>query len=291
VALLHAATLGPIAPISDALAATAAQASQAGDGRHFDYGWLRAIGSAAFALGTLVSGWQADAAELAAAIWTSGALLMVASAVALLLPKLPAEASSACRLRSTMLRDGLLLLRPPVYRRILIAAALLQGSHALHDSFSVIRWRSAGIHFFTVSLLWSEAVFAEVVVFLLIGPWLVRRIGPSGSMVLAAGAGVFRWSVAAFTTSPGLLACIQPLHGLTFALFHLAAIQLIVAVAPIRLAATVQAIYDTLCVGLAIALLTFVSGLLYAWAGGQAFLLAAVLCLIVLPICTKLRAR
>ena len=122
------------------------------------------------------------------------------------------------------------------------------------------------------------------------GPWLVRRVGTSGSMALAAAAGVLRWSIAALTTSPGLLACIQPLHGLTFALFHLAAIQLIVAVAPVRLAATAQAIYATLCVGLAIALLTFVSGLLYARGGGEAFLLMAGLCLVALPICAGLRA-
>ena len=291
VALLHAAMLGPIAPISDALAATAAQASRLGTGRHFDYGWLRAAGSASFALGTLASGWQAGAAGLPAAMWTSGALLVLGSVVALLLPNLPLARSSAARPRATMLRDGVLLLRLPVYRRILVAAALLEGSHALHDSFSVIRWRSAGIDFFTVSALWSESVFAEVVVFLLIGPWLVRRVGPSGSMALAAGAGVLRWTVAAFTTSLGLLACIQPLHGLTFALFHLAAIQLIVTVAPVHLAATAQAIYGTLCVGLAIALLTFASGLLYARAGGETFLLMAALCLLALPICAGLRVR
>jgi MFS transporter, PPP family, 3-phenylpropionic acid transporter len=54
VALLHSAMLAPIAPMSDALASTAAQASRSGAGRRFDYGWLRAAGSAAFALGTLV---------------------------------------------------------------------------------------------------------------------------------------------------------------------------------------------------------------------------------------------
>ena len=289
VALLHAAMLGPIAPISDALAATAAQASRLGTARRFDYGWLRAAGSASFALGILVSGWRAGAAGLPAAMWTSGALLVLGSAVALSLPNLPLTRSPTTKPRATMLRDGVLLLRLPVYRRMLLAAALLEGSHALHDSFSVIRWRSAGIDFFTVSALWSESVFAEVVVFLLIGPWLVRRLGPSGSMALAAGAGVLRWTVAAFTTSPGLLACIQPLHGLTFALFHLAAIRLIVAVVPVRLAATAQAIYGTLCVGLAIALLTFASGLLYARAGGDAFLLMAALCLLALPICAGLR--
>jgi MFS transporter, PPP family, 3-phenylpropionic acid transporter len=291
IALLHAAMLGPIAPISDALAATAAQASRFGTGRRFDYGWLRAAGSASFALGALVSGWRAGAAGLPAAMWTSGALLVMGSAVALSLPNPPLTRSPTTKPRATMLRDGVLLLRLPVYRRMLVAAALLEGSHALHDSFSVIRWRSAGIDFFTVSALWSESVFAEVVVFLLIGPWLVRRLGPSGSMALAAGAGVLRWTVAAFTTSLGLLACIQPLHGLTFALFHLAAIQLIVAVAPVRLAATAQAIYGTLCVGLAIALLTFASGLLYARAGGETFLLMAALCLLALPICAGLRVH
>ena len=189
-----------------------------------------------------------------------------------------------------MLRDGLFLLRIPTYRRLLIAASLLWGSHAMHDSFSVIRWRSAGIDFFTISALWSESVFAEVVVFLLIGPWLVRRIRCNWSMTLATGAGVIRWGIAAFTTSPWLLACIQPMHGLTFALFHLAAIQLIVAVTPVRIAATAQAIYGTLCVGLVIALLTGVSGLLYARVGGLAFLFMAALCLFALPVCAGLRA-
>jgi PPP family 3-phenylpropionic acid transporter len=291
IALLHAAMLGPIPPISDGLAATAAKASEHGAGRRrFDYGWLRAAGSAAFALGTLVSGWQAGAIGLAAAMRSSGALLVLGGAVALLLPGLPSARTRASMLRGTMLRDGVLLLRLRVYRRILAAAALLWGSHALHDAFAVIRWRGAGIDFFTVSALWSESVFAEVVVFLLIGPWLVRRIGPSWSMVLAASAGILRWTVAAFTTSPGLLACIQPLHGLTFALFHLAAIRLIVAVVPVRLAATAQAVYGTLCVGSAIALVTLASGPLYARAGGAAFLVMAALCLLAVPICAGLGA-
>ena len=69
----------------------------------------------------------------------------------------------------------------------------------------------------------------------------------------------------------------MPLHGVTFALFRLAAIRLIVAVTPIHLAATAQAVYGTLIVGLAIALLTFASGLQCAgWR--RAFLLVAALC-------------
>lgn len=289
IALLHAAMLAPIAPISDALAATAARASGRGTGHRFEYGWLRAAGSAAFALGTLVSGWQAGQTGLTTAMSISGVLLALGGMVALSLPGLPLTGNPMASPRPAMLRDGMVLLRIGIYRQILVAAALVWGSHALHDTFSVIRWRSAGIDFFTVSALWSESVFSEVVMFLLIGPRLVQRIGPGRAMALAAGAGVVRWTVAAFTTSPALLACIQPLHGLTFALFHLAAIRLIVAIAPVRLAATAQALYSTLCVGLSLALVTLASGLLYARAGGAAFLIMAALCLLALPICARLR--
>ena len=38
--------LVPIVPLSDALAATAADESESEDKRRFDYGWLRAYGSA-----------------------------------------------------------------------------------------------------------------------------------------------------------------------------------------------------------------------------------------------------
>jgi len=88
--------------------------------------------------------------------------------------------------------------------------------------------------------------------------------------------------VVPFTTSPVLLGFVQPLHGLTFALLHLACMRLIVQVVPIRLAATAQSIYGTLCVGLATALLTLRMG-------GHAFLVMAGLCLLALPMCAGLR--
>jgi MFS transporter, PPP family, 3-phenylpropionic acid transporter len=56
VGLGHAAMLAPIVPISDALATTAARRSEVGENRRFEYGWLRASGSAAFIAGTVLSG-------------------------------------------------------------------------------------------------------------------------------------------------------------------------------------------------------------------------------------------
>jgi PPP family 3-phenylpropionic acid transporter len=289
VGLLHAAMLAPIVPLSDALATTAARASEAEEGRRFDYGWLRASGSAAFIIGTMISGWTAGKASLPSIIWISGALLVIGGIAALLLPRLPVGGTTPKWTRPPILRDWALLLRLAVYRRILIVAALVEGSHALHDAFSVIRWRAASIELPIVGLLWSESVLSEVVVFLAIGPRLVRLFGPGGACALAAGAGVIRWTVVAFTTSPALLGFVQPLHGLTFALLHLACMRLIVQIVPVRLAATAQSIYGTLCVGLATALLTLASGLLYERLGGSAFLAMAALCLLALPMCAGLR--
>jgi MFS transporter, PPP family, 3-phenylpropionic acid transporter len=290
VGLVHAAMLAPIVPISDALATTAARQSEIGESKRFEYGWLRASGSAAFVVGTLLSGWGVDQADLASIVWVSGMLLVAGGGAALLLPGLVSSQTLPGGIRVSTLRDCALLLQIAVFRRILLIAALIEGSHALNDTFAVIRWRTAGISLPTVGMLWSEAVLSEVLVFSLIGPTLIRHIGAGGACALAAGAGVIRSSVLASTTSPTLLGFVQPLHGLTFALLHLACMRVIVLVVPLRLAATAQSIYGTLCIGFATALLTLVSGVLYERMGGAAFFVMAGLCLLALPICTGLRS-
>ena len=165
-----------------------------------------------------------------------------------------------------------------------MVAALILGSHALHDTFSVIRWRAAGISPQTISLLWSLSVAAEVVVFFIAGPWLLNRLTPAAAIALAALAGASRWVVATFSVDVVALALIQPLHGITFALLHLACMRLLARVVPDHLAATAQAIYGTVGVGAATALITVISGLLYARMGAWAFGVMSMLCLAALPI-------
>ena len=172
---------------------------------------------------------------------------------------------------------------------MLFVSALIEGSHALHDSFAVIRWHDAGVDLRMIGLLWSESVLAEVAVFLVIGPWLLRRLTPGGACAIAATAGIVRWTVVAFTTSPLALGLVQPLHGLTFALLHLACMRLIVSIVPVHLAATALAVYGTLCIGAATALLTLASGVLYQRLDGPAFLVMGTLCLVALPLCRGLR--
>ena len=173
-------------------------------------------------------------------------------------------------------------LKLPAFRTVIVVSALVYGSHALYDAFAVIRWSGAGLDASTISILWAEAVAAEVAVFFLIGPWLIDRIGARGAAAVAALAGVVRWSGMSSTNSVLLLSLLQPLHGLTFALLHLACMRVLGIVVPVGAAATAQTLY-AFGAGLVTAVLTSLSGTLYVRYGGVAFLSMATLCLIALP--------
>jgi PPP family 3-phenylpropionic acid transporter len=288
VALFHAAFLAPITVLSDALALGSASKVPAGNQNGFEYGWVRGTGSAAFIAGTLFSGQMVSAFGLDAIIVVQAALLGSAALAAIFVPELPrAQAKSNVHAAAGGI---LLLLGIPAFRRLVLVAALILGSHSLHDAFAVIRWTAAGISPATTSLLWSESVAAEVAVFFVIGPSLVTRLTPAGALAVAAVAGIVRWLVAARTTAVLALALIQPLHGITFALLHLACMRLIAAIVPRGLEGTAQAIYGTVGIGAANALLTLASGALYGRLGGGSFWLMAALCASALPLTRALRS-
>jgi PPP family 3-phenylpropionic acid transporter len=282
VSLLHAAALAPTTNLADALALVA---SRRGRPLGFEYGWVRGAGSAAFIVASIIAGSAIAVQGLSIVIWLQALLLL---AVPLAVTRVPAVVTRAETAPIT--RAGIVaLLRLPVFRRVVLVAALILGSHALHDTFSVIRSKAAGVSPQSIGVLWSLSVAAEVVVFFALGPWLLRRLTPAGAVALAAMAGAARWLVAAFTTDIVALSLIQPLHGVTFALLHLACMRLLAQCVPDALAATAQAIYGTVGVGAATALLTLISGWLYARLGAAALGIMSALCLAALPIALSLR--
>ena len=276
VTLLYAAALAPTTMLADALSVR----------RRFEYGWVRGTGSAMFIAGLLVSGQMVQAVGLDVIVFLQATVLGAAVFTAARLPEIAHDRAAPSARRPA---GGVAaLLRIPVFVNLALAAALILGSHAMHDAFAVIRWREAGIGAGTASLLWSASVAAEVVVFFLIGPALISYLTPAGAIALAAFAGMVRWIVMAHTTDVAVLWLVQPLHGLTFALLHLAAMRLIARTAPAGLEGTAQALYGT-GAGIATALLTMVSGVLYASAGARAFWAMAALCALALPVAWSLR--
>ena len=283
--LLHSAALAPTTTLADALALGAARPDAARP--RFEYGWVRGTGSAVFVVGTLISGQVVNVRGLDAVIVLQAALLVAAAAAATRVPRTEGQDSVAAT-KAVAPVGVTALLRMPVFRRIVLVSALVLGSHAMHDTFAVIRWSAAGITPAVASVLWSEAVAAEVVVFFLVGPLILTRLRPAGVVAIAATAGVVRWVVMASSTSIGALALVQPLHGLTFAALHLACMRIIPAIVPQPLAATAQAMY-ALGAAATTALLTVASGWLYAALGARGFVVMALLCAAALPLTRGLR--
>jgi PPP family 3-phenylpropionic acid transporter len=274
IALAQAAALAPTTSLADALTVNAARP-------RMEYGRIRGAASAAFLVGTLLIGQLMVAADLSPIIWMNVALLMVAAAATALIPNASAGPDPPAEAAPVASKVHELLKLPP-FRAVIVVSALVYGSHALYDAFAVIRWSAAGLQAPLISALWAEAVAAEVIVFFVIGPWLLDRLGARGAAVLAAIAGIVRWSAMGFTNSILPLSLLQPLHGFTFALLHLACMRVVGNVVPPGVAATAQALY-AFGAGLVTAALTSLSGTLYASYGGLAFLSMAALCVVALP--------
>jgi hypothetical protein len=71
---------------------------------------------------------------------------------------------------------------------------------------------------------------------------------------------------------------VEPLHGLTFALLHLACMQMLFVIIPRALAATDRATYGAVAVGAMSAILSLVSGPLDGVFGARAFWAMALHC-------------
>jgi PPP family 3-phenylpropionic acid transporter len=284
---LYSVALAPVVPLSDALALAAAKPGASVQQPGFRYGWVRGTGSAAFIIGALAGGQAIASFGFSAILVASAVCLFAAALAALLVPELRRESPSPTE--HVRFRDAFQLFRIPAFRRVLTVAALVLGGHALHDNFAVIRWRDEGIDPRTISILWSESVAAEVIVFFFIGEPLLRRIGPAAAAALSAGAAILRWIVMGATAAVPAMALIEPLHGLTFALLHLTCMQVLTRTVPREFAATAQAVYGTVGVGIATSALTFVSGQLYAHLAAHAFWVMAGLALLALPLTRGLR--
>ena len=196
VGVVHSAVLASLAPLSDTLALGSAAPAQANNShvRGFHYGWLRGAGSAAFIFGTILSGQMIGQFGINAVVWLNAGLLAAAAVAARPVPILlharnaprPATAKATAHALTTLLLQ-------PIYRRVALVAALVLGSHAMHDSFAMIRWSAARIDAGTGGLLWSLSVAGEVIVFLFAGRPLLDRLGPAGAAMLAVAAGIVRW--------------------------------------------------------------------------------------------------
>jgi PPP family 3-phenylpropionic acid transporter len=239
--------------------------------RGYDYGRVRLWGSVAFVGATMLAGAMLPEYGPAVVLWLMLAFMGAAVALSWLLPEVrsPSAASRKGAVR--------LFLRSPVFVLFLASTSLVNASHGLYYAFGALHWQAAGIDHFWIGTLWSEGVVAEIVLFAFSGR-VVAAIGPARMIMLAALAGVLRWTLTGLTDSLGLLLVVQVLHAVTFGFCHLGAMHFVARAAPPDLSATAQGLYAATGTALVTALVTAAAGPAYARFGADAYFAMAGLC-------------
>jgi MFS transporter, PPP family, 3-phenylpropionic acid transporter len=277
VLLAYAATCAlwtPMVPLTDAYALRGV--AQYG----LDYGPMRLWGSAAFVVGALICGLLVDVVAASRLIWVIAAVAALGAMASLGLQPLerPRPAPAAVQGASPLLRDAGFL-------AIIVASALIQGSHAAYYAFASITWQGLGLSGLTIAGLWVLGVLAEIVVFALSPRFTLQ---PSTLVVIGALSAVVRWSITAQEPSLAVLAVVQLSHGLTFGITQVGTMGLLVRHVPIHLMARGQG-YLAACGGVVSMTTSILSGMVYARTGAGVYYVMAAMGLI--AACVMLSAR
>lgn len=247
----------PLMPLSE----TYALKGLAARGR--TYGPVRLWGSVAFIPGTFLAGFAADIISARYLIWLMVATSVVTALVALTLAPVhtvpPPETHTPRRN----------LLREPAFLAVLVAASLIQASHAVYYGFSALQWRALGLDGTAIAALWALGVIAEIVLFALQGR-LPPFLSPPVLLMVGALGAAARWSAMALNPPAALLPALQLLHAASFGATHLGALGYLAAKAPPGQAASAQG-HIAIAVGTTMAASTALSGVLYGAFGSLAY--------------------
>ncbi len=248
----------PLMPLSE----TYALKGLAARGR--TYGPVRLWGSAAFVLGTFAAGAATDIISASYLIWLIVGASVVTALVALTLA--PVHTRQSMQTKPSPRRN---LLRDPAFVAVLVAASLIQASHAVYYGFSALQWRALGLDGTAIAALWALGVIAEIMLFALQGR-LPPFLSPPVLLIVGAAAGALRWTAMALNPPVALLPVLQLLHAASFGATHLGTLGFLAAKAPPGQAASAQG-HIAIAVGTTMAAATALSGVLYGAFGGLAY--------------------
>ena len=252
-----------------------------------DYGRIRLWGSLSFIVLAVISGRVLVDQPPAIIYWMVLAAIAVAVVACALVPDARPEKTASTR------APLLLILQNRRFVLFLVAAALIQGSHAVYYAFGTLHWQAAGYSDDLIGALWAEGVIAEIVLFAF-GNHAVRRLGPERLIVLGGAAAALRWAVTGATDALPVLVCVQVLHAFTFGATHLGAIHFVTRTVAPSMSATAQSLYSAAVMGLGLGLMLLISGELYGHFAGGAYqamaaagLTGALLALALMPTVTE----
>jgi MFS transporter, PPP family, 3-phenylpropionic acid transporter len=245
-------------------------ANKAAAPRQLEYGRMRKWGSVAFILGNVLAGLFLSLTSVSAipygltafALMSVGAAFYAAPLGVLAHAPVPTEPG-----RSAGRGGGLLVL-------VISAAALIQASHALVNTFGSLHWAREGHSNAFIGAAWALGVVCETTLFAFVGRWVAGPDRATGLLALGGLTAILRWLVMASDPGAVLLAVAQAGHGFSFAATHTGSMLLIFELAPNAVRARAQGWLTAAIAGVSGVVVTL-SGPLYAGYGEVAYLAMA----------------
>lgn len=234
------------------------------------YGPVRLWGSIFFILANLGAGVAFDLIDARNLIWLIAVPAMAAAGISLMLMPQPPIAP-----RAAGAEPDQPLWRNPRFAAIVVAASLIQSSHAVYYGFSTIAWKAAGFDGVAIGALWALGVTAEILLFALSGR-LPPRFGPIPLLILGGAGAAIRWAGLAFDPTGWTLPLLQLLHALSFGATHLGAVAFVAHAAPEGRGATAQG-YFSVMQGITLSASMLLAGMLYEAAGVASYAAMAVI--------------
>jgi MFS transporter, PPP family, 3-phenylpropionic acid transporter len=140
------------------------------------------------------------------------------------------------------------VLKQPRVIALLLSCFFIQASHGPYYTFYTLYMESLDYSRFSIGLLWSLGVLAEVVLFMFV-PFLLKHRSAAFWLKVALALTTLRWLLMAwFPEVVPLVIITQCLHAASFGLFHATAILLIQEFFP-RHHGRGQALYASLSFG------------------------------------------
>jgi PPP family 3-phenylpropionic acid transporter len=259
VTLVFSAIHGPIMPLCDGLTVTLSQM------RRLDYGRVRLWGSVGFIGATLGAGLVLAGRSAEPAVYLMIGAAIATASLSAILPRVLIPLSAATRLRHPFVPLG-----DRRFVLMLIAAGLIQSSHAALYGFGSLHWRSLGFDNNAVGLFWAVGVFAEVILFVY-ARHTVERIGPANLLILGCLVGVLRWAATPYVESATGIGVLQALHAVTYGASHLGAMFFMARAVPATVSGTAQTLYAAIANSALMALTMVAIGPIYAALGTLVF--------------------
>jgi len=263
IAITSWALFAPLMPLTESLTTTAIKKY------NFDYGNTRLWGSVSFIIIAFFGGIVIEKYGLkyVPILMTIGALFLFLSIIIMpTIPSLPARKKFSTYA----------LLKNRNFFPFLLACGAIQSSHGIYYGFSTIYWKSIGLSETVIGALWAEGVVFEIILLAYFYKFK-NYTSPKIFIIIAGVMAIIRWTLMAYADTILFIALIQILHAFTFGLTHLAAINFISEVMPVRAQAKSQALYSAISMGAFLAVSISVSGDLYRIFYDKSFLFSSFL--------------